>query len=428
MVVAQEELPALDAAVGQSLAEVGRALGTKIEIEDEGAFLGAGQGAGGDTADTLAHRLLVAVQAGVPPDALLFCGRQAQTARLHAMELVQDVSGLLRTTRQRYGRVAPVTEVWHVVAGNWFAVPYYQRLVGHWVRPEALRDSGIDPGAVGTRFERLAQALLDAPGVAEGAAGAPAWSWGIGPADTVDVDTWCWDVIHAFGGALADPKGERVQLASPETVAALEWIQQTFAALGAHGRVPPAASEWPDDRKNAAFLAGDTGYTFTERLLPRLPAADGRQSPAYLLAPAGPVNRPRVTGGGAAWYVPRGAPAPLIERLIERLLEIPAQQAVWRSGGGAALPAFEGTWDDAVARELASDPNVARFRQEMAGGGFASATGNAGPETASSQGVAEARLGAAMLRAVVSGRAPAVVMGEAQASAAAVFRDFGLPG
>src|SRR5436853_6813499 len=75
------------------------------------------------------------------------------------MELVQDVSGLMRTSRQRYGDVAPATERWHVVAGNWFAVPYYQRLIGHWLRAGLPVALGLDPGGNVT-FAQLAEALL----------------------------------------------------------------------------------------------------------------------------------------------------------------------------------------------------------------------------------------------------------------------------
>jgi hypothetical protein len=64
----------------------------------------------------------------------------------------------------------------------------------------------------------------------------------------------------------------------------------------------------------------------------------------------------------------------------------------------------------------------------LTNGGFASATGNGGPETAASQAIGEARLAAGMLRAVAAGRPPADVAAEAERLAIQVFRDFGLPG
>jgi hypothetical protein len=430
-VLSQEGVPALDNAVKQATLDAGRQLGLAVEPQGLDDFLGTTGGS--SSGEGVAHRLLVAVQAGVPPDALLLAGRQAQTARLHAMDLVQDVSALLRTTRQRYGSVAPITEVWHVVAGTWFAVPFYQRLVGHWMRGAVAHAAGVDPNSEGTRLETLARALLDLPGdFASGSTGATAmgttfWPWGIGSADTADVDAWCWDVIHAFGGALADAKGERVQLASPETAAALAWMERTLADLAARDRLPRGTEDWSDPQKNAAFAAGATGYTYTQQLLSPSPAVSAGDA-VYLTAPGGPVNRPRATGGGAAWYVPRDAPAPLVERLLEQLSAPAAQQMLWQSGGGAALPVYEAGWSESAIRPLLGDSNVARFRQEVSGVGLVSATGNAGPETAASQAIGEARLGAAMLRAVADGRTVEQVLAEAQASAVGVFRDFGLPG
>ena len=436
VVLTPEGLAPLDETVRQATVAAARQLGASADVQELATFLTAADG----SADRLAHRLLATVQAGVAPDAILLSGRQAQTARLRAMDLVQDVSGLMRTTRQRYGNVPPVTEVWHVVAGNWFAVPYYQRLIGHWLRADLVPELALDRGAEVT-FEQLAPALASSSaaaagnsalaGISGGDRPAPGmagayWPWGIGAADTGDVDAWCWNVIHAFGGALADRKGERVQLAGAETAAALDWLRQSFTALGARGRLPPSASQWLDEEKNAAFLAGSTAYTFTDDL-PGLPGADA-PLPTYLPGPAGPVNRPRATGGGAAWYVPRGAPAPVVEQLLERLLALPAQQALWKSSGSYALPAFEQGWNDAQAGDPPARINVTRFRQELTNGGFASATGNAGPETAASQAVAEGRLAAAMLRAALAGRPVADVLAEAQQSAAGVFRDFGLPG
>ncbi len=332
LVIAQEGLPALDAAVDQAVAATAAATATAVETQSRAAFTaGAAPDWQGAAA---AHRLLAAVQAGTPPDAVLLLGRDAQVARLQEQGLVQDVSGLMRRLRARLGGTSRVNETLHVVAGKWFAVPWYQRLVGHWVRQSL---SGADPAAAGaaagaTSYDALRLALAgpapDAPG------------WGIGGADSPDADAWCWGAIHAWGGGLADRKGERVNLDTPQTVAALEWLAATLAGARLH----PQAGAWTDSEKNAAFGNGETAYTFTERALPGIDAAGPEVG--YLRTLAGPAARPRAVGGGAAWVLPRGAPSVAVERLLEAMLDPARQRRLWGAGGSFALPAYLAGWDD----------------------------------------------------------------------------------
>jgi ABC-type glycerol-3-phosphate transport system substrate-binding protein len=263
--------------------------------------------------------------------------------------------------------------------------------------------------------------------------------WGIGSALTDDTDAWVWSVIHSWGGGLASLKGDRVELATPQSAGAFSWLAETFGvppwreAVHAHGAV------WSDTEKNEALVAGETAYTFSERLLPPAGALGGSATAApdliYLPMPAGPASRPRAIAGSVThWVLPRGAAADPVERFLEALLQPEAQRRVWRGGGGLALPAFTTGWDDPQLGQLlaAAHPaaaiNARRFRQEQTSGGYVSATGNAGGETAASQATGEVRLGAWMLRQVLEGRQPADVLADASRQAIALFRDFGLLG
>jgi hypothetical protein len=117
-----------------------------------------------------------------------------------------------------------------------------------------------------------------------------------------------------------------------------------------------------------------------------------------------------------------------VERFLEAALAPEAQRRLWQAGGGFALPAYNAGWDDAALGGLPLAPAARRFHDELTSGGFASATGNAGPETAASQALGEARLGARMLRAVIAGRPAGEVVADAEQVAIQVFRDHGLPG
>jgi len=411
LVLAQEGLASLDTEVRAAVESSARELGYTVEVQDAASFGGVDREAG------VGRQLLTEVQAGLPPDGMLLFGRQAQTVRWQAMGVLQDVSALMRSARSRYGAAPEVAERVHRVAGNWFAVPLYQRLVGHWIYP------GVD-----------ASSLLSLRDSFAGAGG----KWGIGPADTEDVDGWCWNAIHAWGGTLAERSGERVTLASAETAAALAWLASTFSDPAWRDAVHPGVAEWSDAQKNHAFVAGETAYTYTERGLPQMPPAGaGKVTPLLVPAPASPVGpvstggttvRPRAVGGGAAWLLPRGAKAEPVERLWEALLRPEVQRRLWAAGAGFALPAFESGWSDPAVGALPNQESVRPYREQLATGGFVSYVGQGGPETGASQAVRAARLAARMLGAVARGRSVSEVLADATADAVAVYREHGLPG
>jgi multiple sugar transport system substrate-binding protein len=426
LAVATEGLASLDSAIQATITEAAGQLGVAVELETVEQLANGGAASDAVDANALAQRLLVAVQAGVPPDAVLLAGHLVQTARLQAMSVAQDVSAMMRDLVRRFGRPPYVTEQLHVVAGNWFALPYYQRLTGHWLRESPVRTAGIDPGALSS-FEALRAGLATLVQATPGLA-----PWGIDAADTPDVDAWCWSVIHAWGGALADQKGERVTLETPATMEALSWLGETLRGDRWRRIVPPGAAAWTDVQKNAAFVAGQTAYTYTQRPLGFVSGEAGGQPgplPDARLVPAlaGPTRQPLAAGGGAAWILPRGGQTDVAEALLAAMLDLGRQRRLWQAGG-FALPGYGTGWDDATLAILPDAANARRFRDAIAGGARASAPGNDGPQTAAAQAIAAGRLAARMLRAVLSGRAPAAVVAEATRESVQLFRDFGLPG
>ncbi|HEU5315557.1 MAG TPA: hypothetical protein VFX49_05565, partial [Chloroflexota bacterium] len=385
LVLSQEGQPALDAAVRDAVTQAARSLDYKVDLFDLQNLVGP---AGESSPGAIARRLLVTVQAGLPPDGVLLLGRQAQTARLQGMGLLQDVSGLMRTAKARAGALPEAIERQHFLRGTWFAAPLYQRLTGHRVRADVFARAGLDPETATATLGDL-RASIDRLGM----------GWGVAPEDTADADAWCWGVIHAFGGALADRSGERVTLASPQTAAALEWLVAAFRAL-------PGAR-------------GDAPYVYTEGSPPA--------GASLVSGPAGPAQRPRAVGGGAVWVLPRGAPPDPVERLWEALLQPDVQRRLWGAGAGFALPVFEGQWSDPAVAALPDQESVRRYRALLAPGGFISHAGQAGDPTPAAQVVEAARLGVRMVRAALGGRPIAEVLAAALGDAEAIYREHAFP-
>lgn len=397
LVLAKEGHAPLDTAVHDSLVQVGRDHGYTLDLIDTVQF------AGSSATSEIIRQLLIGVQAGYPPDGLLLLGRQAQAARMQTMGLIQEVSGLMRGARARFGASPEVAERAHFIEGNWLVAPLYQRAIGHYARTEAFARAGLDPETATSTWEALRETAPRTGG------------WGIGPSDTADGDAWCWSAIHAWGGALVDKAGERVTLASAETRAALEWLAETLREF----RRPDQA----DAEKDDSFAAGAGGYTYTEGSATLMSAAGG----TLVTGPAGPAFRPRAVGGGAVWVLPRGAKAEEVERLWEGLWQQGHQRRLWGAGAGFALPVFESQWSDTSVAALPNQESVQRFRALLAFGGFVSDSGQSGKSTAASQAVEAGRLAVRMVRAALAGRPVVDVLAAAHRDAEAIYREHAFP-
>ena len=117
------------------------------------------------------------------------------------------------------------------------------------------------------------------------------WGWGVTPNQSGD----------GFGYLiLADPGVRRslhrrnrqmVQFNSPETVAAFEWLKETYDRNGKYAAMlPPGVESWTDTSNNEAFLAGKIGYTHNAFSV--YAAGQARQEPGL------PEHRPAARAAG----------------------------------------------------------------------------------------------------------------------------------
>ena len=137
------------------------------------------------------------------------------------------------------------------------------------------------------------------------------WGWGCTPNQSGDGWGFLMMVINAFGGSYTDETGLVVTFDSPETLAAVEWIAETYSNEMYADMLPPGILSWTDISNNEAYLAGTVGYThnaFSIYAQAKRDESEYFDDTMLMLAPLGPANL-RQDGGSNAWLtIFKGAP------------------------------------------------------------------------------------------------------------------------
>ena len=332
--------------------EFAKAAGTELDIsttnpEAFGDFLG---------------KMTAAVKAGNPPD--FAYTSNVSIPQMHLLDLLEDVTDVVDEAVKRYGNImgginAAASGQFD---GRWKAVPYLANFTGRFVRGDKLKEKGIDPASLKTWDQRREAAL---------AISDPAndfYGWGM--TTNKGGDGWgvSSDVLMAFGGHFTDETGQIVQFNSPETVAAFEWLVETYDRNGKYAAMlPPGVESWTDTGNNEAYLAGSIGYTQNAF---SVYAASKKNNPelfantVVLGAPDANNGDSRAGGAVGGWLtIFKGAPnVDLAKQLALDLLD-PAKFAKISSvAGGLFMPAYENLWTDEL---LAIDPNFKIIKEQV---------------------------------------------------------------
>src|SRR5436309_2063050 len=112
------------------------------------------------------------------------------------------------------------------------------------------------------------------------------------------------DVIQAFGGRVVDQTGTKVVFNSPETVAGVKWLQETYTSEKYKPMLPTGIESWTDTSNNEAYLAGTVALT--QNQLSVYAKAKKDQNPVY--GNTAIIHKPKTNDGklleapGNAWF------------------------------------------------------------------------------------------------------------------------------
>ena len=307
-------------------------------------------------------KMTAAVRAGNPPD--FAYTSNVSIAQMHLLDLVEDVTDVVDEAVSRYGAImtginAPQNAQFD---GRWKAVPFLGSTTAFVFRGDKLRENGIDPATLLTLDDRREAALEISDPDNE------FWGWGQTINQSGDGYGFVIQVIQAFGGHYTDETGQIVQFNSPETVAAYEWIRETYDRSGKYAAMlPPGVESWNDISNNEAWLAGNIGYTLNAFSVYAQSKRDNIpffNDIALLRAPT--MNNGDSMDGGfvGGWLtIFKGAPnVDLAKQLALDLLDPANFTPMSAVAGGLLMPAYQNLWTDEL---LAADPNFAIIKEQV---------------------------------------------------------------
>lgn len=388
--------------------------GWPIEVTDVAGYQG-----GGD----LNQMLLGSVQAGNPPDLLI---QDLGVRNLVTLGVVQPVDELVAEMSELYGEPIWGAQLDSAVDDVWYAVPFFTRAGGLYARQDVFDAAGLDIFAASETYDQMRDAAAAASNPAENM-----WAWGMTVNRSGDGNSLVQNVIFRYGGHVQDETGELVTFNSPETIAALEWLRDTYTAPEFADMLPPGVLAWTDPSNNEAFLADQTALTdnagtvYAKAVLDEVPFWEDI---VFLPRPVRMSDNARLDflSGGMKFYVITDAVnTDAVADVIRHFLTLPVQEEVWRISTSYALPAYQTGWDNPVITNFDNSVragDIARTETDFTGLRWP------GPNNEAIGSIGEGVFFTDMVAEVLQGRDPAEVAADYHQQFVFIYQDFGLPG
>src|SRR5688572_25087650 len=305
-------------------------------------------------------KMSAAVRAGNAPD--FAYTSNVSIAQMHLLDLVEDVSDVVEEAVSRYGNIMPGLNAEKVgqIDGKWWAIPLIGTTTAFQMRADKLAEKGIDPASLKTFSDRREAALA--------ISGPDFYGWGLTPNQSGDGFGYLTLLVQAHGGHFTDETGQIVQFDSPETVAAFEWLRETYDRNGKYAAMlPPGVESWTDTSNNEAWLADQIDYTHNAFSVYAQSKRDN--NPVYgktvlLRAPQANNGDSRDGGNVGGWMtIFKGSQnTDLAKQLALNLLAPENFGKISAAGGVLFTPAYANLWTDEL---LATDPNLAIIKEQV---------------------------------------------------------------
>ena len=230
------------------------------------------------TNNTIPARLAAEAAAGAGHD--LFEFQAVLQAATYKDKLV-DLTDVANTVGKKYGGWTDTGKTFGVVDGKWLALMTYSIMQPHLYRKDYFSEVGYDkfPDDYPTLLE--ASAKLKEKG----------YVCGLPMANCNDGNHNWRSVIYSFGGTEQSPDGQKVTIASDETLAAIKYGIDLF-----NKGMTDEVFSWDDTGNNRLLLSGRGAWidnATSAYITAKKDAPDVYQNSAIGLQPKGPANLPK---------------------------------------------------------------------------------------------------------------------------------------
>jgi len=300
-------------------------------------------------------KMVAAVQAGNPPD---LGYHVLSIPQMYSQNITEDVTDVVEKAVSLYGDVLPATAVNNAkFDGKWWAVPFMCTTGGWFARKDVFQAAGIDVNTLDTWDKRRDAALKVSDPDKK------MWGWGMTVNRSGDGHGLILGVIQAYGGSFTDASGQKVTFNSPQTLAAAEWLAETYTSDKYKKMLPPGIASWTDTSNNEAYLGGTIAMTVNQFSIYAKAKADKNPvfpNTALLHAPKN-LDGTLFEAGSSGWLtIFKGAKNQALAReLIVQLLDPSTITPMAQNGGLLFLPAYKKLWTDEL---IATDPNFPTVR------------------------------------------------------------------
>ena len=308
-------------------------------------------------------KLLAEVQAGNPPN-LVYHVRLVQL--LYANNALEPVTDTVNELIEIYGEPAFGQKNAALIDGVWYAIPYMMSGGGPYGRRSKFEEAGFDPLALET-YEQRRDACL-----AMSDPSADFYGWGLTYNTGGDATGFIEHVIQSWGGHYTNEDVSEVTFNSPETIAAIEFLNEIYTSETYAPMIPPGVASWNDSSNNEAFLAGTIGYTNNSASIYAKAKQDGNPIFEDILrfdTAIGPTGEKLEAGGGGQFNIPTGAThQDLAKELSKHMLQPDIFLPISLISAGLFLPAYDAYYSmDEVVTAYEEDPNLASMGRATLG-------------------------------------------------------------
>jgi multiple sugar transport system substrate-binding protein len=317
-----------------------QASGWEYEITDVAGFQGGGE---------LNQLLVGSVQAGNAPDLLI---KDHQVLQLHSLGVLEPTTDLTQEMITANGDTTPEMTNQAFFKDEWWGVPFFTRAGGHYVRKDVFGPANIPLEGDFLTLDGRRQAALDVSKPEE-----EMWGWGITVNRSGDGRSMVINTLLQHGSTLQDETGEIVTFNSPESIAALEWLKETYSGEKWAPMLPPGIESWTDTSNNEAFLAGtlavtqNAGTMYAKAVFDKVPFAPEIAWMPYCTRISDGAYIDLM--GGTKFHVIKGTKnKDATYDLIRHLLTPPVQERIWTISQSYALPAYRNGWASEIVQSV----------------------------------------------------------------------------